>query len=687
MIRKNWDRWEFNIDYQSLSPHASNKKSFTEGNPAGFGNYALGSYGVFGPGYRTYKDSMSVRPEYGGYEGNTPVKHSARIHVHKTFGDFQKVSNEIKYTILNKPEVTETGQGITAYNNDTALQYINTLGLVISDYKRPNEGGADDTPGITSISSENNRCLTMVLGDESEEHKNRVGLDQIYGQVGAGAWDVELFGEVRRNKKYVYSGVLYNGYSYSSRSRTEYITVGPVQDISDYEVNIMSPGDTYVQLFKNTRLTKVDGAAYTKQNMSMVESLEYKVETVVNLHERNDTSLKTWDTIVDPTAAEGSNYNKVYSTDSALQKFVPDNQKIRKVNQAEVEIMASKVKIPGEFVDNWVDFRPNEVMYLDGKYGPINNVENYNDELFAFQDFAVAHISVNPRVQTTAGDGVTIELGAGNVLHDYQYISTKSGCINKWGMYSTNSGLYYLDANNKQIQRIQAKSGVQSVSEAKGLHSYLFKNLDRDVLRNDNPITGQGVVLGYDTINGDVFTSVIQDGEDFNISFNEKLNSFTSFYSFTPSRFISKGDRFFTTPYEAGDTIWLHDSSNYQSFYGSRYDSTITLMINTDTPGTEKVFNGIEFDSEVTLDGVDIPDVTLDTIKAWTTYQSTGDAPIPLEIGANIKRRFRTWRANIPREYASRNRMRDKWIYIKLGFNPDDNKKLILYDIIVNYNA
>ncbi len=689
MPRKEFNVWDYNIDIETFGPHLNNKKDFGINVHGNLYPYLTGGYGVIGPSYRRWK-SGTEREEYvqAGYETKKPAYHARRTHFRKSFQPLERASEELKYEILNKPEITNVGQGITSYNSDKGLQYTNKLTLVISDEKKATNSntGGSDAPNITSVQSEGNRCLTMVLGDNQMNHEDRLGLDDLYAQVGTGEWDVELFGEIRKVKSYVYSGALYGGYDVSSRSRTEYVSIGDAYDVGNSQAIINSPGDTYVQTFINTRLTKVPGTVYTTKNQCIVETLEYLVETTINLEERNDTSISSWDTIVDPTAEEGTSYNNVYSTDSTVKTYSTDSLKLRAVEQKEVEIIASKAKIPGEFVDNWVDFQPNEVQYLDGKYGPISNVVNHWDQLYAFQDFAVAKVAVNPRVQIQDADSVSIQLGTGRVLHDYQYISTKSGSLNKWAITSTNSGIYYLDANLKQIQRIQPGKGIEGVSEAKGLHGFLQKSLDRDSLEIDNPLINEGAVLGYDIVNGDIFTTVHnEEGDTFTVSFNEKMNSFTSFYDFHPGRFIVKGERMFTVP-TGNNKLWTHTKdSEYQNWYGTKHESSITLLINTDVPGTEKVFNNIEFDSEVTLEDVDIPNSTIDSIEAWTTYQKSGK--IPLTVGRDLKRKFRTWRAFIPRQEASRNRLRDKWLFLKLGFDPEDNKKLILHDIIINYTV
>ena len=53
----------------------------------------------------------------------------------------------------------------------------------------------------------------------------------------------------------------------------------------------------------------------------------------------------------------------------------------------------------------------------------------------------------------------------------------------------------------------------------------------------------------------------------------------------------------------------------------------------------------------------------------------------------SLRHKFRIWRAQIPREQNSRNRIRDLWSSITLGFNNTDNVnfKFELSDISTKY--
>ena len=659
--------------------------------------YLTGEENVFSFGaVREYSSGILIGPPLKEKSGDSnyedlPVKYRSsavselaqQMHTRSTFGPL--ISNKKNYNIYGKPEITEVGQGPKFYNGDHSFKYCNHLKTIATDVQ--SNGYDRDQPGVSGVYSEGNRCLTLVLGNDSAEEINRPSLDGIFSELldsdasVGGDWNVELMAEIKRKRSFIYSGAIYGGYSYNARSTTEYTTMGSTFSIATRKAHIHSPGDTFVQVFKNTRLTKTPVNTYSNLHPIVIETLEYLVESSVNLELRNDTSILDKG-LVDPTSEEANKYNRVYSTDATVKVYTADNTKLKALEVFPTEVIASKTKIPGEFIDNWVDFRPNEVQYLDGKYGAIHSLVPYRDELYTFQDSAISKLSINPRIQTQGQDGVSIELGSGSVLQDYFYLTTTTGAINKWGIIPTNSGIYYMDAKSKVMNLVEGNQ-ILAPSETKGMHSFLYKNLDTADLSIDNPIIGHGISAGVDYINGDIFMTVKKGEEAYTLGFNEKLKTYTSFYSFTPSRYITKGEKIFTVS-PNNNEVWEHYDGNYQNYYGTKYESNVTLLINTDDVSAEKVFNSIEFDSEVTLEGVDIAGSTIDSIEAWTDYQKSGK--IELIVGKTVKRRLRTWRASIPRSENSRARLKDKWVFLKLGFNPDEDKKLILHDIIMGYS-
>ena len=76
-------------------------------------------------------------------------------------------------------------------------------------------------------------------------------------------------------------------------------------------------------------------------------------------------------------------------------------------------------------------------------------------------------------------------------------------------------------------------------------------------------------------------------------------------------------------------------------------------------------------------------------MRAWNEYQDTLEQPIA-NIAAmypnDVKKKFRMWRLNIPRNYGTMDRIRNPWAYIKLEKNTQDySGKMQLHDIQVHY--
>ena len=97
------------------------------------------------------------------------------------------------------------------------------------------------------------------------------------------------------------------------------------------------------------------------------------------------------------------------------------------------------------------------------------------------------------------------------------------------------------------------------------------------------------------------------------------------------------------------------------------------------------MFDNINYKSEVYLNNVDQSDITLTDIQAYNDYQSTLLTPLVNNRNGNLRRRFRDWNAEIPRD--GRNRIRGPWIKLKVQFNNQSNYKLILHDMIISYTV
>lgn len=589
------------------------------------------------------------------------------------------------YPIYGKPEIAERGQGSTPYNGDNKFRYINTLEGLITDGREEQAGdGIDsDLPPLTSVNCQGERCGVIVEGTSNMTEENRKSLEDFLPNptfIDNGL----ILAEIKRPLSYIYNGNIYGGLSIIDKTRTSYIEIGVYKDINDNINYIESPGDTFVQVFRVGRTLKSDTEILNNTTILFSEIMEFNVESSINLKNRNDLSIFSWDNKFQPKYDEYHKYNRVYSQESNLIRRTTDPLLLKDINNFDTRIISSKLKVPNETIDSWTDFLENETLNLDGKYGAINSLVNVRDEIFALQDSAISKIAINPRIQTQGSDGISIELGRGSILYDYNYITTQSGTVNKWSVTKSPNNFYYLDAINKSMGKVSLNEGAINLSDKHGFHAHFLNNTDYNIIKNDNPILKTGVSSGYDITNGDVYMTLLQNDKSFTIRFNEKNNAFHSFEPYYPSIYINKGNKLFLSD-STNNKLYQHYLGEYNKFFEEYHPSYITLLINPETD-LDCTFNNIDYKSEVYINDIDQPNSTLTHISAWNEYQNTGRVQLVLGRNKNLRRKFRNWNALISRNQGSRDRMRNPWLFLKLEFDKNDNSKLILHDIIINYN-
>lgn len=578
-----------------------------------------------------------------------------------------------EYDIYGKPEVQVNGQGIKAYNNNSSFRYSNNYSTILQDQKG-NSGG--DRPVGRGFNSNSISSITIVEGNESQSDTTRKTLEQLYQESNFNNLNSLIVGELTKPESYKYEGNIYGGNNYESKLRTTYLPIGDFKNINE-DINIIeSPGDTYVADFTFTKSSKTNVTIASPGVNQVTEIVSFKVETPIDLLNRNDNSNNEWDNTFQPTYDSFQKYNRVYSQKNDLLKKRNVDFNFKEINNFGTTILATKKKVAGEIIDSWTDLLINETIDLDGKYGSINSTINFKDQIYTFQDKAVAIISINPRVQTQASDGISLELGTGKVLQEYKYITTNSGSINKWGVISGVKGIYYYDTLNKGLFRISDASEV-SLSDIKGLRSWFDNNYDYDNLSIDNPLINKGVLLGYDTYNKDVYIT-LNNNEPKTRVFNEMIDQFIDVKKYSPNMYIDSKHKFIGT----NDLTTVHKfhEGDYNNYFNKIEKSSITLLLNP-MSDFDCIFNNIIFKSELYINGVDIPNETLTHIRAYNEHQDSGIVPLTNRV--NIARKFRDWKALIPRE--GRNRMRNPWLFLELIFENESNKKIVLHDLNLLY--
>ena len=133
--------------------------------------------------------------------------------------------------------------------------------------------------------------------------------------------------------------------------------------------------------------------------------------------------------------------------------------------------------------------------------------------------------------------------------------------------------------------------------------------------------------------------------------------------------------------------MWMQHTGNYNTFFG-KYKPFYTTIIANQDPLLCKIFDNVEFYTESWDSKGNVKGTTFDHIDVWNEYQNGSTDLTPNNTRpSNIKKKFRMWRAYIPRENGTIKRMVNPWLYIKLSKNLENTDKTILHNITVKYTV
>lgn len=441
-------------------------------------------------------------------------------------------------------------------------------------------------------------------------------------------------------------------------------------------------GDTYFQ-----RYDHIKTYPFTLEDQNAVTDIvSFMCETRVNIDGRYDRNRgQTSNFSITP---ENFNLmNDVYSQPNNFFNYRTINPNKLNLDNFHNSITWTKTKTAGELVDTWTNITLASTLDLDGDKGTVRALRRFNNNIFAFQDRGISQILYNENMQISSTDGVPIEIANSGKVNGKRYISDRIGCTNKWSMCETSNGIYFIDDITKGIFLFNGQ--LDNLSDRLGFHSWI--NRASDSIDIWNPVDFDGFVTYYDKVNGDVFFI----SKDECLAFSEPLGQFSSFYSYEKMPYFTNlEDRGIAFNVEGTSTLyrpWLHNEGDYNMFFGVYQPFYTTVIANPDMP-VDKIFNNLEFRSDSWDKSDNLLNTTFDTLTVWNEYQQ-GTSTLNNILGrpSDLKKKFRIWRANIPRASAigstkkGRDRMRNPWLYIKLSMEKENVNKTVLHDMIVHY--
>lgn len=443
-------------------------------------------------------------------------------------------------------------------------------------------------------------------------------------------------------------------------------------------------GDTYYQRYD---CLKTYPFTHEDQN-SVTEIVSFMCETRVNIDGRYDRNRGQSNNLY--VSPQNFNLlNPVYSQNNNFFNYRATNLDKLLLNKFPNTVTWTKTKTLGEEVDTWTNITLASTLDLDGDKGTVRALRRFNDSLIAFQDNGISQILYNENVQIAATTGIPIEIANSGKVSGKRYISNHVGCTNKWSICSTTSGIYFIDDRTKDIYRFTGE--LDNLSDRLGFHSWMVQNFNG--INVWNPSDFNSGVTYYDRVNQDILFIT----KDTCLAFNENLGNFSSFYSYEHTPYFENiGDRGIAwqkAENEEHYQPWMHREGNYNMFFNKYQPYWTTVVVNPDAT-EDKVFNNVEFRADSFNSDTLVSTHTFDHLKTWNEYQegqvdltNTPDRPSPL------KKKFRVWRANIPRWNVNKNgqtankrdRMRNPWLYLKLSTEDENTYKTVLHDLVVDY--
>lgn len=483
----------------------------------------------------------------------------------------------------------------------------------------------------------------------------------------------------------------YGGASEFALKNNTFITISDREQLPEVgTIDIIgTSGDTYFQ-----RWDCIKTEPYSNESKNgIVDITSFLVETHTNIDGRYD---KRRGMIENVTTSE-ENTNKINRAYSNLGNFFTDRILDEKYNLSTFpnEITWTKTKAYAEDIDTWTNVTVANTLDLDGDKGGITALRRFNNTVIAFQDKGIAEVLFNSRTQISTTSGVPIEIANSGKVDGKRYISEKIGCLNKWSIVETKSGLYFIDNINKTISSIG--QGITELSSTKGFSAWIKSY---NSTSKWNPEDFDNFVAYYDSQHGDIYFIRRSDearSDDSCLVYNEYLSQFTSFFDYKDVPMMRNiSDKFVS--FKDG-SLWLQNEGEYNNLFGEVYPYWITYRVCPD-PYIDKTFNNIEYRADILEhktegDMLEYPDSlltdkTFDRLDVWNEYQ---EGSVDLRVNSmkvsDIKKKFRIWRANIPRDSKDRrglNRIRNPWLFIKLTKDTDlGDERMEFHDLMVRY--
>ena len=497
--------------------------------------------------------------------------------------------------------------------------------------------------------------------------------------------------------------IKFGGTSDSAKQQNLWFPAGRPVSISDEDTEVIVPfeyGDTWYSRYDCLKTYPFT----TEDENQVVEIGSFLCETRINIDGRYDKNRGQISNL-NMSPQNFNLLNDVYSQKDNFFNYRMLDKDYYKQNVFSNQITWSKEKTSGEEIDTWTNITLANTLDMSGEKGQITALKTWNEYILCFQDKALSQVLFNSRVQVPSSDGVPIEISNGYKVDGSRLLSNSIGCNNKWSIANTPMGVYFLDSNTNGLYLFNGQ--LTNLSEDRGMNWWIRQNhIDKTWMPiSYNYGEPNGIRTFYDNKYRDVYftlgptDSINQSGHDNTLCYSEQLGQFTSLMSYDGTQaMFNFADGFFSLR-ETDGRVRLYENNvgPYNNFYGETKGWGFSFISNQN-PTLTKIFDTIELRTDhyktYKLTEPELLNTCpMNYIKVGNEYQNSGTV-----YDINMRKKFRVWRGLLPRNKGTRDRIRNLWSMITLGWSPNtkesenpeeqldnETRKVVIHDVSVKY--
>lgn len=201
----------------------------------------------------------------------------------------------------------------------------------------------------------------------------------------------------------------------------------------------------------------------------------------------------------------------------------------------DTRLMFSNVQTEDSYKNAYRIFQGLSFTDLDRQFGALVKILPWKADLLGIFEHGVGIIPVNPKALLQTQQGQSIHLYGSNVLESQvSVINSDFGTIWPESVIQTPIGVYGVDTYGKKIWRV-SQSGMEIISDIK-IQQYLNDHIQLSEDDKYPTISLLNVKSHYNNHKGDVIFTFYnyKKDEEWSICYNERLNLWTTKYSWTP---------------------------------------------------------------------------------------------------------------------------------------------------------